>query len=69
MAGGGPNSAHATNASTATAPTPGANQPATTSTRRWIGARERCASATIRTICASTVSLPTRSARKMKLPD
>jgi hypothetical protein len=38
------------------------NQPATRSTRFWIGARLRLASATIRTICASRVSLPTRRA-------
>ena len=53
----------------ATAITAGTNQPATTSARRWIGARERCASATICTIWASMVSLPTRSARMTKLPD
>src|SRR3972149_6939125 len=34
----------------------------------WIGARLRCASATMRTICASSVSLPTRAARMMKPP-
>ena len=34
-----------------------------------MGARERCASATIFTIWASIVSLPTRSARMTKLPD
>ena len=33
--------------------TAGTNQPATWSASRWIGARERCASATICTICAS----------------
>ena len=37
--------------------------PATTSASRWIGARLRCASPTMRTICASSVSAPTRSAR------
>ena len=31
----------------------GTNQPETWSARRWIGARERCAAATICTICAS----------------
>ena len=40
----------------ATAITAGTNQPATRSARRWIGARLRCASATICTICASIVS-------------
>ena len=49
--------------------TAGTNQLATTSTRLWIGARERCASPTIWTICASMVSLPTRSAWNTKLPD
>ncbi len=49
--------------------TVGTNQPATWSARRWIGARERCASATICTICDSSVSRPTLSARMMKLPD
>ena len=48
--------------------TGGTNQPATRSARRWIGARLRCASATICTICASIVSLPTCSARMTKLP-
>src|SRR5213082_231167 len=33
-----------------------------------MGARVRCASATICTICASSVSAPTRSARIVKLP-
>ena len=33
-----------------------------------MGARLRCASLTMRTICASSVSLPTRSARMTKLP-
>ena len=33
------------------------------SASRWIGARLRCASLTMRTICASSVSPPTRSAR------
>jgi len=38
------------------------------STSFWIGARDRCASATMATIWASNVSLPTRSARITKLP-
>ena len=50
--GSGPNVAQAANASSATAMTAGTNQPATWSASRWIGARERCASATICTICA-----------------
>ena len=47
---------------TATAITAGTNQPETWSASRWIGARLRCASATICTICASIVSRPTFSA-------
>ena len=45
------------------------NQPATRSARRCIGARERCAWATICTICASTVCAPTRSVRITKAPE
>jgi hypothetical protein len=48
--------------------TVGTNQPATMSARRWIGARLRCASATIFTMRDSMVSLPTSSARITKLP-
>ena len=69
MAGVGPKIDQAMKARTAMPTTAGTNQPATTSARRWIGARERCASPTICTICASMVSLPTRSARSTKLPD
>ena len=61
--GSGPNAAHAANATTADSTTAGTNQPETTSARRWIGARLRCASMTIRTIWARRVSFPTRSAR------
>ena len=53
IAGGGPNSDHTTNVITAAAITPGTNQPETVSASAWIGARERCASATMWTICAS----------------
>ena len=42
--GSGPNTTQAANASNAAAITAGTNQPATRSARRWIGARERCAS-------------------------
>ena len=48
--------------------TAGTNHAATTSASRWIGARLRCASPTIRTIWASSVSLPTRSARMTSPP-
>ena len=64
--GSGPHSAHATKASTATATTAGTNHAATRSASFWIGARLRCASPTIATICASSVSAPTRSARITK---
>ena len=53
---------------TATAITVGTNQPATMSARRWIGARLRCASATILTIRDSIVSRPTSSAFMTKVP-
>ena len=69
MAGDGPKIAQAMKARIATPTTAGTNQAATRSTRLWIGARERWASATICTIRASMVSLPTRSARMTKLPD
>ena len=48
--------------------TTGTNQPATWSAMRWIGARLRCAAATMWTICASSVSAPTFSARITKPP-
>ena len=52
----------------ATRTTAGTKYPETTSARRWIGARVRCASLTIRTIWASIVSAPTRSARMTRPP-
>ena len=55
-------------ASTATPITAGTNQPATLSAYFWIGARERCALATISTIWLSTVSAPTRRASITRLP-
>jgi hypothetical protein len=58
-AGGGPQTAHPANDATATSSTAGTNQPATVSASRWIGARLRCASATMATIRASMVSAPT----------
>ena len=51
-----------------TAMTAGTNQAATTSASRWIGARLRCASATICTMRASIVSAPILSARITRLP-
>ncbi len=67
--GSGPNVAHDAKAMSAAAITVGTNQPATWSARRWIGARLRCACATICTIRASSVSRPILSARMTKLPD
>ncbi len=64
--GSGPNTAQATNASTATATTAGTNHAATWSAMRCSGALERCACATSATICASRVSVPTFSARMVK---
>ena len=46
----------------------GTNHPVTWSASRWIGARLRCASATICTIFESMVSAPTCVARMVKLP-
>ena len=66
--GAGPTSAQATKATTAAADHAGTNTPETTSAIRWIGARLRCASPTIRTIWASSVSRPTRSARITSAP-
>ncbi len=60
--GCGPNKPQTTKVTTAMASTASTNQPATTSARRCIGARERCACATIATICESIVSAPMRSA-------
>ncbi len=68
MAGAGPKIDQTIKASSAARMTPGTNQPETVSASAWIGARERCASATICTIRARSVSLPTRSARMTKLP-
>ena len=66
--GSGPTRFQTTKATTATSTTAGTNQAETLSASAWIGARERCASATMRTICDSIVSRPTRSARISRLP-
>ena len=50
------------------ATTPITNHPATLSAMRCIGALERCACATICTICASIVCAPTRSERMTNAP-
>ena len=47
---------------------PARTRPRSTSTSRWIGARVRCASATICDDLRQQRSLPTRSARMTKLP-
>src|SRR5438128_906441 len=52
----------------ATSTTAGTKYEDTTSARRWMGARLRCASLTMRTICARSVSLPTRSVRTTQPP-
>ena len=66
--GSGPSHSHSTKVSTAAPSTAGTNHPATRSASAWIGARLRCASATICTMRASIVSLPTRSARMRNPP-
>ena len=48
--------------------TAGTNTCATRSASRWMGALEPCASSTNLTICARTVSRPTRPARMVKTP-
>jgi len=68
MRGCGPSKLHAAKVPPAATTTAGTNHAATTSATCWMGARLRCASLTIRTICASSVSEPTRSARITKLP-
>jgi hypothetical protein len=66
--GGGPTSAQATAARMATSTTAGTNHAETRSASRCTGARERWAWATRCTICESSVSPPTRSARMTRLP-
>ena len=48
--------------------TAGTNHPATRSTSRWIGGFEACASCTIATMRASTVSAPTRGRAEAECP-
>ena len=62
MAGCGPKIAQTMNVIIAITTTAGTNRPATVSASFWMGARERWASATMRTICDSIVSSPTRVA-------
>lgn len=63
IAGAGPQMSQPMNASAAMAMTPGTNQAATRSARRWMAGWLRCAADTNVTICASSVSFPTLSAR------
>ena len=67
--GGGPTTLHTTNVITAMSTTAGTKYEATTSARRWMRARLRWASLTIRTIRASKVPCPTRSARIVNPPE
>ena len=66
--GSGPIQAQTANVTSATRTTAGTNQPETVSASFWMGARLRCASATMRTICDNRVSAPTRSAVIRKPP-
>ena len=63
-----PNNSQARKVSAATPITTGTNTIVTLSTRAWIGNLAPCAASTMRMICASTVSAPTRVARKAKAP-
>ena len=66
--GCGPTIAQTIALAKATTNTIGTNTAATRSTRRWMGAFEPCASSTMRTICARSVSAPIFVTRKRKLP-
>ena len=66
--GSGPTSAHPTNVRIAITMTAGTNQAETVSARRWMGARDRCASPTSDTMRASSVSAPTRVASITNAP-
>ena len=66
--GSGPTRAHATKVSAEAPSTNGVNQAATRSASRAIGASLSCAASTRRTICASNVSAPTRSATRTNEP-
>lgn len=66
--GCGPKMPHAKNVRSATLTTPTTNTPATLSAIRCMGARDRCACATICTICDRTVWEPTFSERMTRLP-
>ena len=68
MRGSGPIDAHTMNVTNAIRTTSGTKYPETTSASLWIGARLRCASATIATMRDSKVSAPTFSARMTKPP-
>jgi hypothetical protein len=67
--GSGPTFAQIAKVRTETASTAGTNQAATRSASRWMGARLLWASATMRTMRASSVSLPTLSADMISHPN
>ena len=67
-AGSGPITSHTATVSAATAMTAGTNHSVIRSTSPWIGSLAPCASSTMRMICASVVSAPTRVARNCRLP-
>ena len=66
--GSGPTRLQVMKVTTAIRMTSGTNQPEMRSATAWMGARLRCASATILTMRASTVSLPTACASMTRLP-
>ncbi len=67
-AGSGPSISQTRKAASADRTTAGTNQDATRSASRCIGARDRCAAATMATMRASIASSPTFSARISRLP-
>ena len=68
MRGCGPQAPHTTKVTAAIPTTMGTNQPDTKSASFWMGARLRCASATIATMRERRVSAPTFSARMTREP-
>ena len=69
IAGEGAKTSQATQVSAAIASTTVVKMPTTRSARRWIGSFEPCACSTIRTICASTVRVPTSRASTRSTPN
>jgi hypothetical protein len=64
----GPKMSHAAKVRIAATMTAGTNHDVTLSTSAWIGSLDAWACSTMRTICASMVSAPTRVARKASEP-